>query len=162
MASTESRKIDWVEAIGLLALILSLVFVGLEVRQNTIATRAAAYQAHGEHLSNQWQEAALNEDVVRLTLADESNWDQLTAVERTQLTFLWVSTFRNYETILLQVEEGLLDEDAMNRLGWGDAFEPGYSARMLWPEISKQINPRVREHIEARYPDLVAGAPSPD
>ena len=142
------------ELVGLGAIIVSLIFVGLEVRQNTIATRAAAYQQHGEHVSNQWMTYALDEDMVRLFSVDERDWDQLTDIEKGRITFAWVGTLRSYETILLQVEEGLLDEDALEKLGWGDAFTPGYQVRMLWPDIAAYLNPQVRDHLEKRYPYL--------
>ena len=72
-----------------------------------------------------------------------------------------IVSFRNYETILLQVEEGLLDQDAMDRLGWGEAFEPGYQAQMLWPDITKYLNPHLREHLETKFPYLLDRQNSP-
>jgi hypothetical protein len=158
---TESRTFNLIEVLGLVAVAVSLIFVGLEVRQNTIASRAAAYQDHGAHLATQWLALAQDPDLVRLYLANEDNWDELTEVEKAQLTYVWIVSFRNYETILLQVEEGLLDQDAMDRLGWGEAFEPGFQVQMLWPEIKKFLNPHMREHLEAKFPYLLDSQISP-
>ena len=36
-----SKLNDWVQGVGLFALVASLIFVGIEVRQNSIATRSA-------------------------------------------------------------------------------------------------------------------------
>lgn len=36
---------DWVQGIGIFALVASLIFVGIEVRQNSIATRSATNAA---------------------------------------------------------------------------------------------------------------------
>ena len=47
-----------------------------------------------------------------------------------------------------------LDEDALEKLGWGDAFTPGFQVRMLWPEIAAYLNPQVRDYLEQRYPSL--------
>jgi hypothetical protein len=151
----ESRTFNLIEVLGLVAVAVSLVFVGLEVRQNTIANRATAYQEHGLHLSNQWLALAQDPTLTRLFLANENNWHELTEVEKAQLVHTWVAIFRSYETILLQVEEGLLDQDALDRLGWGEAFEPGYQAQMLWPSIVRYLNPHVREHFEAKFPYLL-------
>jgi hypothetical protein len=151
----ESRTFNLIEVLGLVAVAVSLVFVGLEVRQNTIASRASAYQEHGSHLSNQWLALAQDQTLTRLFLANEDNWDELTEVEKTQLAYIWIAIFRNYETILLQVEEGLLDQGAMDRLGWGEAFNPGYQVQMLWPDIVKNLNPHVREHLEEKFPYLL-------
>ena len=151
----ESRTFNLIEVLGLVAVAVSLVFVGLEIRQNTIASRATAYQEHGSHLANNWLTLAQDPELVRIYIADEDDWDELTEVEKAQLTYVWIVSFRNYETILLQVEEGLLDQDAMDRLGWGEAFEPGYQAQMLWPSIVKYLNPHLREHLEAKFPYLL-------
>ncbi len=157
----ESKTFNLIEVLGLIAVAVSLVFVGLEIRQNTIASRAAAYQEHGSHLSNQWLALAQDPALTRLFLADEDNWEELTGVEKAQLTNMWIAIFRNYETILLQVEEGLLNQDAMERLGWGGAFDPGYQAQMLWPEIVKNLNPHLREHLETKFPYLLDEQSSP-
>jgi len=159
---TEIRTFNLIEVLGLVAVAVSLVFVGLEVRQNTIASRAAAYQEHGSHLSNQWLSLAQDPALTRLFQTKEDNWDELTEVDKAQLTYTWIAIFRNYETILLQVEEGLLDEDAMDRLGWGEAFNPGYQAQMLWPDIAKSLNPHVREHLEAKFPYLMYKQSTPN
>ncbi len=157
----ESKTFNLIEVLGLVAVAVSLVFVGLEVRQNTIASRAAAYQEHGSHLSDQWLALAQDPALTRLFLANEDNWDELTEVEKAQLTYVWIASFRSYETILLQVEEGLLDQDAMDRLGWGEAFDPGFQVQMLWPDIARNLNPHIREHLEAKFPYLLSNQNSP-
>ena len=96
-----------------------------------------------------WLALAQDPALTRLYLANEDNWDELTEVEKAQLTYVWIASFRSYETILLQVEEGLLDQDAMDRLGWGEAFDPGFQVQMLWPDIAGNLNPHIREHLEA-------------
>ena len=131
------------------------MFVGLEVRQNTIASRAAAYQEHGLHLSNQWLALAQDPALAGIMFAGEEQWGELTEVEKAQLTYAYIAILRSYETILLQVEEGLLDQDAMDRLGWGEAFKPGYQVQMLWPNIAVYLNPDIREHLEAKFPYLL-------
>ncbi|NIU10622.1 hypothetical protein GWN42_21070, partial [candidate division KSB1 bacterium] len=54
-----------------------------------------------------------------------------------------------------------LDQDAMDRLGWGEAFDPGYQAQMLWPGIVKSLNPHLREHLETKFPYLMDEQNSP-
>jgi hypothetical protein len=157
----ESKTFNLIEVLGLIAVAVSLVFVGLEIRQNTIASRAAAYQEHGSHLSNQWLALAQDPALTRLLLANEDSWEELTGVEKAQLTNMWIAILRNYETILLQVEEGLLDQGAMDKLGWGEAFDPGCQAQMLWPGIVENLNPHLREHLETKFPYLVNEQNSP-
>jgi hypothetical protein len=42
------------EVVGFAGVVASLVFVGVEIRQNTVTARAAAYQAMGEAVSDSW------------------------------------------------------------------------------------------------------------
>ena len=51
-------KVKVREVLGFLGVTASLVFVGLEVRQNTIATRATAYQGMGAAVAEVWLEIA--------------------------------------------------------------------------------------------------------
>ncbi len=39
------RLNDWIQALGIFAVVASLVFVGIEVRQNSVATRSATNAA---------------------------------------------------------------------------------------------------------------------
>jgi uncharacterized phage protein gp47/JayE len=42
----DSAKLnDWIQVVGIFALVASLIFVGIEVRQNSIATRSATNAA---------------------------------------------------------------------------------------------------------------------
>ena len=59
-----SRK-SIAEAIGLVAVVASLGFVGLEIRQNTRMARAAAYQSIGIAASDAWLSLAYDDDAVR-------------------------------------------------------------------------------------------------
>jgi hypothetical protein len=89
------EPINLVESVGLIALILSLIFVGLEVRQNTIATRAAAYQEHGAHIANQFLAGALDDSFARIWIVGEDGWEQLSETDKTRLLFANLTTFRN-------------------------------------------------------------------
>ena len=106
------------EVIGLLAVVASLVFVGLQIRQSNIQARGAAYQAIG--IATSQYHANVDDRTIRLfteanypiafelwTLAD---WDRY---YRSQLAGL-----RMVETLLLQVEQGVLDANALDQLGY--------------------------------------------
>ena len=137
------------ETIAALGVIASMVFVGLQIRMSNIQARAAAYAAIGiatsefhrafdARLNRLWTESEYPEAVQRWTLAD---WE---STERTATADL-----RMLETILLQVEQGLLPADATARLGynWGAVLgNPAYAC--LWPELRTQVGPSVRKHVE--------------
>ncbi|NJD32812.1 MAG: hypothetical protein FIB04_13115 [Gammaproteobacteria bacterium] len=141
------------EALAAVGVIGSMVFVGLQIRDSNVQARAAAYQAIGIATSefHRWFDARMNR------LATESSYPE--AVQRWTLAD-WEATgrmitadLRMLETILLQVDQGLLPADAMERLGynWGPALaDPAFAC--LWPELRKQVGPSVREFIENSTP----------
>ena len=141
---------DTVTAIGFIA---SMVFVGLEIRTSNLQARAAAYQTIGiatsefhrdfdDRLNRLWTEGGYPEATARWALQD---WE---ANSR-----MWTADLRMVETILLQVEQGLLPDDAMERLGynWGPALGRSDFA-CLWPQLRLQVGSEVRRRIEGGTP----------
>ena len=141
------------ESIGVLAVVGSLVFVGLEIRASNVQARAAAYQAFGiaqaewllqfdDRLNRLYDEANYPEAVAKWSLAD---WDRVYRP--------YVSSFRLYEAVLLQIEQGLLPPDAMDRLGF--AWRGGlgnHAMACLWPRIAPSMSAQVRSRFEAQTP----------
>jgi hypothetical protein len=130
-----------------------MAFVGLQIRDANVQARAAAYQAIGiatsefhrsfdARMNRLATESVYPEALQRWTLAD---WE---SVER-----MYTADLRMLETILLQVDQGLLPSDAMERLGynWGPVLSnPAYAC--LWPELRTQVGPSVRRYIEDSTP----------
>jgi len=136
-----------------LGVIGSMVFVVIQIRASNVQARAAAYQAIGiatsefhrsfdARFNRLMTESSYPEAVQRWTLAD---WE---SVER-----LYTADLCMFETILLQVDQGLLPADAMARLGynWGPILsDPAYAC--AWPELREQVGPAVRKFIEQSTP----------
>jgi len=137
------------EMLAAIGVIVSMLFVGMQLRLSNIQARAAAYQAIGiatsefhrsfdARLNRLATESDYPEAVQRWSLAD---WESLQRIYSADLRML--------ETILLQVEQGLLPADATARLGynWGPVLSnPAYAC--LWPELSAAAGPSVRKFIE--------------
>lgn len=142
------------ETLAALGVIISMAFVGMQIRESNVQARAAAYQAIGiatsefhrsfdARLNRLSTESEYPEAVQRWTLAD---WESVHRMD--------VADLRMLETILLQVEQGLLPPDAMARLGykWGPVLsDPSYAC--LWPELRRGAGPSVRQFIEDSTPE---------
>ena len=135
------------EIVTALSVIASLIFVGYEIRQNTVAARAAAYQAIGIATAAAFDSWAHDRQFLTLRLKaadamDAADWGQFA----TKMTVF----ARLGETILLQVEQGLLPPDAMERLGfdgWVKLFEEPKRA-CIWPLIQPGVSEAFREFVE--------------
>src|SRR5262249_51546830 len=150
--SISSRPIrQGVAAAGVMAW---LAFVGMQIRQRNIQARAAAYQAIGIATSefHRGFDARMNR------LATESEYPE--AVKRWTLED-WEKTermlsadLRMLETVLLQVDQGLLPSDAITRLGynWGPILsDPAFAC--LWPDLRTRVGSSVRKFVEDSTPE---------
>ena len=142
-----SRKLA-VESLGLVAVVVSLVFVGLEIRQNNSLAQAAAYQAIGIATSDAWFELGRDDEMARLYYL--APVDSLEAVDWLRLYADWTGHVRLVETLLLQVEQDLLPPDAMQRLGYADfdgiLSDPVFAC--LWPSIRTSVSSSLIDFIE--------------
>jgi hypothetical protein len=122
------------EGLAALGVVLSLVFVGTEIRQNTIATRAATLNDLAAGSRDWLMSIATNPELAsvwrRWLEGDELTDDDLQMAEITVNGLL-----RNVENVFLQVRAGAVDESALVSYGFGgsSAWEsphfPEYWAR---------------------------------
>ena len=134
------------ETIGFIGIVGSLVFVGLEIRGNTLAARAAAYQHMGTAISTVWMESAQDPDrALRMMRSFEGPMGEMTPQDSAQMAAQSIAALRQYEVIWRQVELGLLDREALTYFG----FAPGGIAnRPFWPRVRGIMSPDFRAFIE--------------
>ena len=142
------------ETAGLVSVVAGLAFVGLEIRQNNQLAEAAAYQALGEATAATWFDAAhdpaMNKPWLESAFADSAWWEAQDPETVDALMSYWVGTMRLYETLYLQVELGLLDAEAMDRLGWSVAREIP-ALQYLWPFVSLGLTPDFQSYITQNW-----------
>jgi hypothetical protein len=134
------------ELIGFVGVVASLVFVGLEVRQNTLAARAGAYQDMGTAISDLWLLAAQDPSLATLLLRSFEDPDaEFSPAERDQLTTQYIAALRQYEVVWRQVELGLLDEEVLGYFGW----DPSEIAKgRSWERVRTLMSPDFRAFLE--------------
>ena len=108
-----------VEIIGFLSLVGSLAFVGVEIRQNTIAVRGATNQAISDQVGELMLTIATDDNLGRLVkrLYDGETQDQFDPVDDMRLYMTIMTGLRRVENIFLQIEDGILDDRAFDRIG---------------------------------------------
>ena len=109
------------EIVAIVSVVVSLIFVGMEFRQSTIASRAAAYQEIGFKTSSFLFELSNRPRLYAILKKISSGpkiYDELNNEDRA-VALLWImGALRIYETIYMQVELGLLDEQILDDFGW--------------------------------------------
>ncbi len=146
----EKRK-GLMELIGFAAIVVSLIFVGMELRQNTIASRAAAYQELGIATTGFWHQLAnnreLNDLFMQVLYGDSDDYAVLDRSDKQLLISLIVGSLRAYETVYLQVQLGLLDESALESLGW-ENFRRSSFLEVMWPDLRPFVSESFAEYVE--------------
>lgn len=128
---------DTVEAAGIVALVVSLIFVGLEVRQSAAATRGATQQALADAAREASHALSADEATAALTMRflGAGDWSTFGATERFRAVLLFTSMMRVYESAHYQWSEGNLAPDIW--VGWeasigGVAAMPGVA--LFWTD----------------------------
>ena len=100
------------ELIGAVAIVVSLVFVGLEIRGNTRATQAATFQ---EHMGFEIQILTALGTNSEAGSAYEAAWDEMDSLsewEQLSKGYMSFATMRLWEGFYLQWQAGTLSEEA--------------------------------------------------
>jgi len=130
-----------IELFGLMSVIGSLIFVGVEISQNTQAVRGATHQSVSDQISEYYLAIASDErlaNLMSLALRDEINRAELTRADQLSVDLVIVTGIRRVENIYLQFKNGILGEDAFNRIGYG-SYRGNY-ARATWDDWKNEFD----------------------
>ena len=143
------------EPLAALGVVASLVFVGMEVRASTTQARAAAYQEIG--VATAAVHLEIDEWMVRLSV-EQSEPESVAAWTRLD----WHKSFRNWlgisriwETLQLQVEQGVIPSEALERLGYSNTANIAWSSiafTCFWPAVRQNTSASLISLIETAAP----------
>lgn len=118
----KAEKVRLTQVLSALAVTLSLVFVGLEIRQNTSAMRGATMQAISDASSDLLAQLSTDDRLASL-LADVFNGATLADFEPggwIQLAAFTQAFVRQLENTYLQNREGIVSDEVFDTYTWGD------------------------------------------
>lgn len=107
------------EAVAVIGVIVSLTFVGLEIRQNTASVRAQMRQQLSDASRDFLLGLATSE--VAHAWGRYMRGEELSVVEKDQVQLALVAFVRNLENVYLQHRERVIDESALTSYGWTGA-----------------------------------------
>ena len=136
------NKRAFIEIFGLISVIGSLLFVGVEISQNTQAVRGATHQAVSDQVSELYLEIASDERLSRLAyemLVMNIKRNEMSTTDQMSLDFIQLMGFRRVENIFLQYKNGILSKDAIDRIGM-DSYRKDFS-KGSWEMFKKGFDP---------------------
>ncbi len=134
-------KVSWIwretaEVLGVIGVIATLIFVALEIRQNTSAVRSATVQAISEQSFDVNMRLAEEPDLLAL-MRKADNQEPLTDSERDRLFTLWNAILRLNQNRFQQFRLGVLDDTTLFEVGGRNRSYQGSSFAEYW-EATKQ------------------------
>jgi hypothetical protein len=113
------KGVQWRELIAAVGVILSLLFVGFQIRQNTQVARGQTRQdlaaLNQEWLVLQSQDSQFN--AIWRKGWSHSSTDLLSVSEQSRADWMMRLNLRRIENVFFQYSEGLVDESALNSYG---------------------------------------------
>ena len=133
------------EFLGGLAVLVSLVYVALQIRQNTSSVRAAASASVAESLSRVTEILSVEPELGRIWNQGFDDYDSLDSDARSRFNTILLTYMRRLENAFYQQSRGFLDPDhwqttermfarAMSSPGaarWWSGFKSGFSDRFV-------------------------------
>lgn len=150
------KRIDWrtsAELVGLAAIVVSLIFVGIELRQSQKIALAAQYQARTEagreyfyqSLASSYRIDGLAEEIeswewpAGLLSADDTQWlDEHTSSVSAEAAYWAVINLYGFDNYYFQYQSGLLSEEG-------------------WLALQSRLRSLLRDDPFARYLIVVTG-----
>lgn len=127
--------------------VLSLLFVGLELRQNTLAVRATALNDLASGSRDYFLTVSADRDLVAATMSFMAD-EELDRVDVARVEMTLMALFRNLENVFLQVRTGAVDESALQSYGFRGGYDSAHF-RDWWGRTRPGFNPDFVAAFEA-------------
>jgi len=136
------------EGVGLFSVIGSLLFVGVEIRQNTAAVRGATQQDISYQISEMYKIGVENDKIASIMSRSYQGLKKrdLTDTEFLQFWLFSMLGYRRVENIYLQYKNGFLTEEAFDRIGMSFYRTP--IQLEIWNERKDDFDPEFAAFFE--------------
>ncbi len=140
------------EFLAALGVLVTLIYLAIQIRQNTHATRAStALEATRDQSAAMYQ---LNSDAElnRIFYQGCRDFESLSREEQRRFATYMTSTLRSLENILYQTEHGTLDREAW--VGIREQIKYVFSQPgtiVWWKRAQNLFNPQLRQFVEREF-----------
>ena len=138
------------EIIGAVAVILTVGYLALQIRQNTAAVRSTATQGASQELAGVYHTLCTDPELAMIFVRGLKAPNELSDPEMARYFSLHMMTMFNMQTLYMQTQNQFMDETLL--LSWSrvvsDIFEtPGF--QLFWGQRKHVFAPEFREYLEA-------------
>jgi hypothetical protein len=121
------------EAVGALTVVITLIYLTIQLRQNTLSQRAAVEQQISSGLSETFLVNA-DTDIPRIWVLAYSNFDELTDIETKKFGFFLFAYLKQFEHAYIQYEMGNVSEVSWKAIdrAFRETLMVSEGARQYW------------------------------
>jgi len=148
------------QVIGAIAVVVSLIYVALQIRQNTAAIRSATAQSVHEHFANWYQQFATDESLSEVAVKGLKDYGALSETQKARFVSIFMAFLSYGQNAFLKWRQGLLSQSLW--IGWEQVLMNLLGAsggKSLWKERAYLFGEEFRRHVEG---DLMKRTPHPD
>ena len=139
--------------VGGIAVVITLIYLAVQIRLNTRSTRTQSWQAAVASVSDWSREVGMDPESVRIIQLGSADFDALSEIESAQFNLLMNSFLRNCENIHYQFTNGAIDESTWS--GWAQrtmsVLEPP-GAQAWWRITCDAYSPEFQEFVRKSKP----------
>lgn len=146
---------NWTETVGFAAVVLSLIFVGYEIRESTLATKAANHYALQGLMTNLTNTILESEELSHIDhiMQTSEGYADLTPLQKSRADSIRVYNFNIWEAAFYNHVEGQLDNeiwDAWNRYNRSILTADSWKA---WQENKHHFGESFSKHVDNVFID---------
>lgn len=151
---------ETLQVLGGVSVIASLIFVAIQIRNNSRAVRAATYQQLTSSTNSIWMALAGNGELAEMMLRGHDDFDALTRTEKTRVSFLLMAYIRKFENAWFQHKVGTLKQGDWKAIAADmDGVFANSGTRALWPLIRNRSSPQFAQVVDGVVDRQAAIAP---
>ena len=142
------------EVIGAVAIVISLIYVGVQVTDSTQAVRSASANETSAALSSSYIQLGTNQQASQVFRAGVSSPESLSQDELFQYIMQLHGLFFEYQAAYYLAQEGTLDVDlqeAMSNTILGVRDQPGF--QLYWGQRRELFKADFREYVDRLLAD---------
>jgi hypothetical protein len=95
------------EILGAAAVVITLVYLAMQIRQNTKATQSSTFQGATNALNHINMSVSTDPNLVRIMAQEKVSMNDLSSEDQVRYSFLLLSLFRVRETIYFDHDQGI-------------------------------------------------------
>ena len=145
----DSAKLnDWMQVVGIFALVASLVFIGLQMKQSQEIALAAQYHARAETTQVMWM--AMLESDRSFELIQDKTYAELTPAEQSTMINATHWAWIQYDNHYYQYNAGFLDNEAWD--GLSRRIQDLYGlceGRVIWENERQYLRQSFVNYVES-------------